>query len=230
MILLTTGNTKIEKTNATDLGYLTAILHLSPHNSSGHGNVCTDSTVGCRESCFRESGHFRWPSVIRAHDAKTEHFFENRKEFLKQLDSDLTQFEHTARAKGLLPAVRLNGTSDIAWERIAPDLFKRDVAFYDYTKSMNRMVRFIDGKGPKNLHLTFSRSESNEGDCKMVLVHKGQVAVVFRKLPFPKSYLMMQVIDGDDHDLTFLKPKNKVIGLVAKGKARRDKTGFVVDV
>jgi hypothetical protein len=50
--------------------------------------------------------------------------------------------------------------------------------------------------------------------------------VVFKKLP--KKYLGRKVIDGDETDLRFLDPKNSIVGLIAKGKARHDQSGFVV--
>ena len=52
--LLTVSNPKIEK--GLIRGYLTAVLHLSPANKSGH-NVCPGSTSGCRAVCLDETGH-----------------------------------------------------------------------------------------------------------------------------------------------------------------------------
>jgi hypothetical protein len=56
------------------------------------------------------------------------------------------------------------------------------------------------------------------------------VAVVFgikKTLPMPEYYNGVQVFNGDESDLRFLDPKNVVIGLYAKGKAKKDETGFV---
>ena len=52
------------------------------------------------------------------------------------------------------------------------------------------------------------------------------VAVVFRELP--ESYLGMPVISGDEDDLRFLDPPRYIVGLRAKGRAKKDTTGFVV--
>jgi putative transposon-encoded protein len=130
--------------------------------------------------------------------------------------------------------VRLNGTSDIAWEKLKlnnlnlMELFPR-VAFYDYTKNPKRALDNAAGRHPKNYRLVFSRSETNEADCKRVLEARGNVAVVFRKT-LPKRYLGKRVIVGDESDLRFLDPRGCVVGLTAKGKAKRSESGFVVSI
>ena len=49
--------------------------------------------------------------------------------------------------------------------------------------------------------------------------------------PLPTSWKGFPVYDGDDTDVRFLDPKGGyVIGLRAKGKAKKDKTGFVVQL
>ena len=53
------------------------------------------------------------------------------------------------------------------------------------------------------------------------------VAVVFRK-ELPATYLGRKVINGDETDLRFLDEKNVIVGLKAKGKAKKDTSGFVV--
>ena len=78
--------------------------------------------------------------------------------------------------------------------------------------------------------LTFSRSERNETDCLRVLNAGGNVAVVFRRPPFPRLFWGYPVIDGDANDLRFLDRSPCIVGLKAKGKgARVDRTGFVID-
>jgi hypothetical protein len=102
------------------------------------------------------------------------------------------------------------------------------VMFYDYTKNVKRMIDFINGKFPENYHLTFSRSESNAAHTDLIMNMGGNVAVVFRK-KLPTTYKNKIVVDGDTNDLRFLDPKNCVVGLVDKGKAKKDDTGFVVN-
>jgi hypothetical protein len=44
----------------------------------------------------------------------------------------------------------------------------------------------------------------------------------------PKTWNGYKVINGDDTDLRYFDPVNVVIGLKAKGDAKRDVSGFVV--
>ena len=91
------------------------------------------------------------------------------------------------------------------------------------------MHKFLDGKMPENYHLTFSRSEETSDDRMLRILNKGgNVAVVFRG-SLPKTYLGYPVIDGDKNDLRFKDPKGVVVGLVEKGLAKKDETGFVVE-
>ena len=48
-----------------------------------------------------------------------------------------------------------------------------------------------------------------------------------KTLPMPEIYEGLSVFNGDDSDLRFLDPKGVVVGLYAKGKAKKDTSGFV---
>lgn len=155
----------------------------------------------------------------------------DRPEFVRRLIREVTLLEARAKRKGLRACVRLNGSSDIPWEALAPELFRRfpRVRFYDYTKNLGRMEAFLAGQFPRNYYLTFSRSEVNEPQCLEVLAHGGTVAVVFGgKLPKTWPWHCARVIDGDTHDARFHDRAGVVVGLSAKGKARKDTSGFVV--
>ena len=102
-----------------------------------------------------------------------------------------------------------------------------DVQFYDYTSSFPRMQKYLKGEMPSNYHLTFSRSECNDNLVDLVLKLGGNVAAVFRN-EFPKSWKSVKVVNGDETDLRFLDGKNKIVGLVQKGLAKKDETGFVI--
>lgn len=138
-----------------------------------------------------------------------------------------------------MPAVRLNGTSDLPWENVKGADGKTimeqypNVQFYDYTKNPSRMDQYIKGGMPKNYHLTFSRSETNDAATMQILKDGGNAAVVFdtkRGRPLPTEWNGYKVIDGDETDVRFLDDKSTVIGLRAKGKAKKDTTGFVLNV
>jgi hypothetical protein len=99
------------------------------------------------------------------------------------------------------------------------------VQFYDYTKSKKRA---LNQSLPVNYHLTFSRSEKTSNDDLFTLI-KSRVSccVVFKKT-IPKTFEGFLVFDGDKTDLRFLDPQGFIIGVLAKGKAKKDKSGFVV--
>ena len=141
----------------------------------------------------------------------------------------------SAQKKKMQAVFRLNLTSDIAWEDVYmkdPDynIFEYFCAeqFYDYTKSFKRMANFLSKKKdfPSNYHLTFSRSEHNDKLCEMVLKMGGNVAVVFRN-QLPQTWKGYEVINGDENDLRFLDKQGVVVGLIEKGMAKKDETGFV---
>jgi hypothetical protein len=120
------------------------------------------------------------------------------------------------------PAVRLNGTSDIEWTRFGiMDEFP-DVQFYDYTKVFNRLTQ----ERPANYHLTFSKNESNDEECEAALKLGVNVAAVFKTLP--QQWMGRQVISGDETDVRFVDGTGIIVGLTAKGQAKKDKTGFVI--
>jgi hypothetical protein len=55
----------------------------------------------------------------------------------------------------------------------------------------------------------------------------GNVAMVFEN-KLPTTYKGKKVINGDENDLRFLDSKNVIVGLVAKGKGKKDDSGFVI--
>lgn len=234
-MLLTTANAKTIK--GEPLGYLTGILYLAPHRQSGVMNVCAHASAGCAAACLFSAGRGRFTAVKKARLRRTVAFFESPKDFVESLAKDVETIVRRAAKTGLIPAIRLNGTSDLPWENLGGhervSLIKRfpTVQFYDYTKNKARMLAFCEGKMPANYHLTFSRSETNEKDCQAVLKAGGNVAAVFstrRKGELPKIHGRRMVIDADLHDLRFLDPEGVYCGLRAKGDAVKDQSGFVL--
>jgi len=236
--LLSIGsNPKINKSDKSGKGYKTAILHLSPHKLSGK-NFCANASPGCIKGCLNTSGHGRFDSVQKARLKRSRFFIEDKFGFMNQLKKELGAFETHCQKRDLKPAVRLNGTSDIPWENIkiqdpektwSPliNIFQAFpmVQFYDYTKSKKRA---LSETLPQNYHLMFSRSEETSFDDIWKMIYRlKNVAVVFKSF-VPKTFEGLPVIDGDQTDLRFLDPDGFVIGLTAKGKAKKDETGFVV--
>jgi hypothetical protein len=227
--LLTIGNTKTVK--GEQYGYMTYIMHLAPSQLSGY-QTCPMASAGCAAACLNTAGRGRFTKIQEARIKKTRWFFEDRETFMTQLVKDIQAAIREALRENMIPVFRLNGTSDLRWENIPISGFRNimemfpSVQFYDYTKINNR--RDI----PSNYHLTFSRSETNESVLPEVLDAGTNVAVVFNLVfnQLPESYMGRQVIDGTDSDLRFLDPKGVVVGLLAKGKAKKDSSGFVVNI
>lgn len=225
-ILSVSADAKTSKGEAK--GYLTGILYLAPSTVSGR-QVCPFASPACHAACLYSAGRGAFSNVQKSRISKTQAYFDDKVAFLQNLDKDVAGLIAKATRQSMRPAVRLNGTSDIAWERTGiMDRFP-SVPFYDYTKNPLRYAQFLSGKLPKNYRLVFSRSETNEAQCLEFLAKGGNVSVVFRK-SLPKAWKGYRVIDGDKTDLRFLDPKGVVVGLVAKGKAKADKSGFVVDL
>ena len=239
MKLLSVGNPKTLK--GQSVGYLTNILHLAPASVSGY-NTCPKATEGCKAACLNTAGRggmFKkgeTTNVIQqARIRKTQFFFEERNGFMEWLVADIKLGIKQAEKKGMIPVFRLNGTSDLAWEKYAVtvdgvvynNIFEAfpNIQFYDYTKILGRKV-----KGIANYHLTFSAADGNDLDVYRALAEGMNVATVFgikKTLPMPETYNGRPVFNGDESDLRFLDPKGVVVGLYAKGKAKKDTSGFV---
>lgn len=229
MQLLVTGNAKTVKGEA--MGFLTGILHLAPSRLSGF-NVCPMASTGCIAGCLNTSGRGVYARTQLARIRKTTDFFNNRDWFMTSLVKDIRALVKSAAKQRLQAVVRLNGTSDIRWETVDVSVDGvtyanimtafPDVRFYDYSKIANRRDL------PPNYSLTFSRAEHNEMHALTELYAGFNVAVVFRKT-LPATWNGFTVVDGTEHDLRFLDPSNVVVGLIAKGRARKDTSGFVVD-
>jgi len=229
MQLLTKYNPKLAKNEK--YGWKSFGLHLAPYKLGGK-NICPNASKGCAAACLNSAGQGVYDRVQEARVKKTKMFHEDRENFLRQLHKEITTKVKSAAKVGANVSFRLNLTSDVAWESVKLDGKNfmdhfPTVQFYDYTKNLKRVLNSITGKFPKNYHLTFSRSESNDSACDIVLGCGGNLAVVFDKT-LPKTWKGKKVIDATKHDLRFIDPKNTIAGLVALGKARRDNSGFVV--
>ena len=231
MPILNQGNHKTIK--GEKYGWKTYGIHLSPNTVSGY-NVCFDATTGCIDACLDTAGRGAMPSVQTARTNKTKRFFEDRKGFLTDLWKEVTSAVKSATRKELKFCMRPNLTSDLPWELIkhkGETLINafNPCRFYDYTKSLKRFTRFLNGELPENYHLTYSRSEETTDALVIALCKsRGNVAVVFRD-HLPDKYLGIDVLNGDDNDLRFQDTPGCIVGLVEKGLAKKDQTGFVVE-
>jgi len=218
--LLSTINAKTVK--GEKFGYTTYIMYLSPYTDNSKGvNLCPHASKGCAKACLFGSGAARFDKVQQGKRNKTEYYLHDRQAFLAQLDKEVGLAVKRHENKDTIPVFRLNGTSDIAFEkqkiRDGKSIFELypDVQFYDYTKNPKRMLKEL----PSNYHLTFSMSEDNK-DITMDLLSKGKnVAIVFGvkdESDLPSEYKGYKVINGDESDLRFLDDDNIIVGLKYK--------------
>ena len=239
MKLLSIGNPKVLK--GMKQGYMTYILHLAPANLSGY-ETCPKRTAGCTAACLNTAGRggmFKKGEntniIQQARIRKTKMFFENRAQFMTDLVKDIELAVKQAAKKDLIPVFRLNGTSDLSFEKYEVVrngvLYRNIIAafpetqFYDYTKVLGRKVNEV-----KNYQLTFSAADGNDADVVKAIAQGYNIATVFgikKTLPMPDTYMGLPVFNGDESDLRFLDPKGVVVGLYAKGKAKKDESGFV---
>tara|TARA_R110002096_G_scaffold433052_1_gene651014 strand:+ start:981 stop:1676 length:696 start_codon:yes stop_codon:yes gene_type:complete len=231
MTILATGTSfKTIKSDKSKLNEsITGIVYLAPASISGK-NVCGFSSPACRKACLNTSGRGQMSNVQKGRLRKTLLFLNQKDVFFNDLNKDIEKLKRKCAKTQALPCVRLNGTSDIPFQNVKQGKNKqslmhehKDVQFYDYTKDWNRKSK------TSNYHLTYSKSELHTEQDVQQMVEKGNnVAVVFRD-KLPKTYAGQKVFSGDDTDLRFLDPVGVVVGLTAKGKAKFDVSGFVVD-
>lgn len=216
--------------NGDVLNIHSRILHLAPAKSSGI-NVCPMHSQGCAAACLNWAG-FKYAKKQQSRVAKTLMFYYERELFMDRLAVEIAASYETANKRGMICGIRLNGTSDIRFESIAWQGYTNlmeafpDVCFMDYTKISNRRNL------PDNYRLTFSRSEDNDNKCHEALYNGINVAVVFRN-KLPETFWGLPVIDGDLHDWRYGDYEDHdgcvIVGLRAKGRAKFDRSGFVVD-
>jgi len=226
--LLSTANPKIQK--GTKMGYLSFILHLAPADLSGK-EVCPKRTAGCTAACLNKAGRggmFKRGEttnmIQKARIRKTQYFFNNRADFMLDLVADIRKAIKFAEKQGLIPVFRLNGTSDLSWEKYdaipGQNIFEMfpTVQFYDYTKVLGRKTAQYP-----NYHLTFSKADGNDSDVAEALLQGMSVVAVYDEIP-------EGVPSADETDLRFLDPKGIMLGLKAKGPAKKDYSGFVIRI
>jgi len=188
----------------------------------------------CFATCLAHSGRMRFEMNKVSRLWKTRMFLEQREEFFKLLCDDIDALLRKAQREGLTPTVRLNGTSDIAWEDIPVadglnifELYK-ELQFIDYTKIAERMLR----KQPSNYHLTYSINEKTKAGFieNLYANTRFNAAAVFAN-DMPKYHnvdgTIYSVISGDVSDLRHLDKRKRIVGLTYKlAYVNRDGSAF----
>ena len=212
----------------------TFILYLAPFNlNSFRLSVCPKASQGCISSCLFSAGRGAFSNVYQSRIRKTDFYFSDKKGFCEMLFSELAQLSKKAVKGNFKIAIRLNGTSDLDFfaivkNQIGKDLLSLDnLVYYDYSKLIGKVLKYQDQMKAGKYYLTFSRSENNWSDCLKALNMGVNVAVVFGK-DKPTTFEGFKVVDGDSSDIVMMENQGAILGLKAKGKARKDKSGFVV--
>jgi hypothetical protein len=253
--IFSTDSAKAAK--AAGFGYLNAIQYMAPADTANVGNLCPNASPQCKALCL---GTYSGQAAIVAdlehgtnptresRKGKARLFMGARKHYMNLVAREILAVERKAAREGLTPIIRLNGSTDIPFERVRFAVDRRttaalakagrmqpglpvtllelfsDLQFVDYTKSPQRLAR-----KPANLDLTLSYSVTNDAACIDALANGHNVAMVFAG-GLPDTFAGFPVIDGDLHDLRHLDPKGGfIVGLSPKGnKAKKDTSGFVV--
>lgn len=221
------GNTKINKNEIT-----TYNLSLAPYKQNAKGiNLCPKASKGCALACLFTAGRGKFTNVQQARINKTNYYLFDKQKFLNQLAKEINKIALKSTITGEKFALRLNTLSDVDFVYllkkycdldILNDSTYKNIIVYDYTAIIGKVKKYLGTR----YHLTLSRKEDNEQDVIEALEMGGNVAIVFKELP--KTYKGYRVIDGDKTDLEMTKYKNVVLGLKAKGDAKKDTTGFVI--
>ncbi len=256
-------------------GYLIGTLYLAPQkniiNAPYYGvnfdqnainiskvNLCKKATIGCATACLYHQGIFKTSDfhknkIKQARIKRTLKFLIQKEEFFAKLIKEIKAIKRKAKKLGLTPAIQLNGTSDILWEKESftfeesehkniMDYFN-EVQFFDYTKydiEKNRK------KLPKNYHLTYSRAGSNKGKIiddwetiSKILDNNIDVAIIFTKemkehILNDSKYQGYKVIDGDVYNCRaydiYQRENNQglIIALQMAKKTDMNNSGFII--
>ena len=193
MKLLTT-NTKIDKSLKIYPEYEASILQLLPNK-----HLCVNYKL-CIKTCLAFKGLAKvYPSVIKSRKAKSEYFVNDTDTFIKQLIREIKNQEKRALKKNKKAVVRLNGFTDIDYDKYGIFKLFPNVQFYDYSADYERV---LNNNNP-NLHYTFSYKGNNLKECLELLKKDISIAVIdISENQFFNDY-EVEHIDGDKHDFRF---------------------------
>jgi hypothetical protein len=172
------SNAKLEKTPAGGAAIVTGIS-LAPAKRSGIVNVCQFATKACVAACVLWfAGRTVTAAVRAAAVARTMLWHFAPATFYARLRGELAAIVRKGAREGKRVFVRLNTASDIDHGSEIPSEFPT-VTFYDYSKSVERVLRYCRGFMPANYHISLSvHEESSFADVAAVLQSGGNVVVV----------------------------------------------------
>jgi hypothetical protein len=226
IIATNSSNTKVLKSNKHNKDFRLASLSMKPNLT-----ICPASkAAGCLKLCLVNSGRGAMSSVDRARSLRSDYYMNYKELFIAQVHKELNNYEKTCKKQGVIPTVRLNTISDIAYELTDIIVKHPNILFIDYTK---RAKRLKDVNKLHNYKVIFSYSgkATYQKQVEIALQYNNPIAVVFEK-HLPKTFLGREVIDGDISDIdNALYSNNKIVGLkLKKSKGYQEflNSGFVV--
>lgn len=227
--LLTLESAKADKGLA--YGIATAVLYMTPDRAPGDtANLCPWSSRGCRAGCLHTAGRGVQRAVAAARATRRRWFLWDPDGFMRQLLVEVGAHVRRCERRGLVAALRLNGTSDVDWSQFpAPGSDRPFLAVIRET--WPALICYEYSKQPGRPGSVLSVHEHNHRAALRAVEAGQSIAVVFdtrRSAALPELWNGRPVVDGDRHDAVWLHAPGSVIGLRAKGRARRDTTGFVV--
>jgi hypothetical protein len=251
---LLSANSKLKKLPGKAKKYRAIGCALAPFRfASAAHNLCTWATPGCVEAC---NGLFAGmnvtPSTRFALIGRARLYLEFRELFKRKLRDEVAAFVKLCKRRGRIPAIRLNVSSDIVWERIFPELFTEfpDVAWYDYSKGLPKHRRNL----PASYSVSHSWSENTTfADIESIFAVGRNVIMAFDSAYNPQQHkygalpecvvfrcretgreIVSEVYNADRQDIRIpaLDGRRRVGGLHGKsGNARVEnsvKSGFMI--
>jgi len=220
---------KTEKGEAL-LRVLTAVVYMAPDREAfetgDHRTLCPFSG-DCAAACLGHSaGRMIMSTCERARLWKTALLLGRRRLWRELLDAEVESHRRRADRLRMVPAVRVDGSSDTGEGRLAAMRAEgRDdetTRFYDYTKSERRAA---PETWSPNYSVVFSHSERSDWDTERDIMERGgSVAIVFDTpigADLPRTYRGFDVVNGDETDVRFYDSPGVVVGL--RFKAARDR-------
>ena len=209
----------------------TFILYMAPYTQNSYGkNLCPKATDGCAKACLFSAGRGAFNSVKNSRIAKADYFISDKFNFLNQLADEIIKEYKKAQKNDYKVAFRLNGTTDIDFIKLLRtnvgldvETLKDNAIFYDYTKVLGYIK---NNYSKENVFYTFSRSGENDEEINEAIKLGANVSIVFNETP--KVWNGFNIIDGDKADDLMINLRGQLIGLRAKGKAKKDTSNFVV--
>mgnify|MGYP003147245335 FL=1 len=224
-ILSTSSKWEKDKTSK----YVVAGVYLSAHKQAGYGlNLCPFAT-SCHRTCLTETG--RMPFHEESRRRRTLAFKAYPDQWIQVLIMEIQVLAFKASLLGKELWIRLNGTSDIAWEHLINMAWLvRDVrglgGFFDYTR-----WAIDDRAASSDYRLCYSYDEENRGafDNAAAYLRSGHaVAIVVSPEDYKAYQYDSRFIDGEKNDFRFL-DFGKIVLLRAKRlfKGRSYDSGIV---